>query len=268
MTARPRRSRRAGFTLIEMLIGVSLIVMITTAVLNLGVVAARTASRSRVRTTNSAHARATLDEVLRQTRAASQVLTSASVAGATVATGDTNLVLQTPSYDAGSAGVLLASKTDTVAFRFDAQAKTITQSTAPAVGSQCPVRSALVVARNVSAVAYTYYAQDEFTGDGTTSAFVLSAKVKTGLVPTAYVNGVPTACTYTTATRAAALVSPPASGANVQFLYVLDPATDGGVWTSHTDRVDVTLTLTDTDGRNTVVSTTLSGSARLRNRRT
>jgi prepilin-type N-terminal cleavage/methylation domain-containing protein len=181
MTARPRRSRRAGFTLIEMLIGVSLIVMITTAVLNLGVVAARTASRSRVRTTNSAHARATLDEVLRQTRAASQVLTSASVAGATVATGDTNLVLQTPSYDAGSAGVLLASKTDTVAFRFDAQAKTITQSTAPAVGSQCPVRSALVVARNVSAVAYTYYAQDEFTGDGTTSAFVLSARSRRGL---------------------------------------------------------------------------------------
>lgn len=240
--------------------------LITAFMLALSGAASRTVDRNAVETTIGARARTSFDEILRELRAGRQVLASAAANGATVWSSDTDIVFQAPAYDPASPAVLLATN-DVVAFDYDSQAKTITETVVRTAGSRRPARAGLVIARNVESVAYTYYAQDQFAGDGATTTFTLNAKAKTGTTPTLYVNGVAAPCVYVPLTRQATLASAPAKDADVQFLYLLDPAQDSGAWLPQTDRVDATLTLSNSDGRRITRRVTLSGNARLRNRR-
>ncbi len=263
MSRRPRR----GAALIETLMAIFVLSLLTTFLLSLGSLAGRTADRGLLETGMQARGRIALDEMLREVRAADQILVNRTISGQNVATGPSDLVLQAPGFNpaAGSGAQVLLAVKDAVAFRYDAAGRRFTETTVVAAGSRRPVRTALVLADNVQSVAFTYFARDAATADGATSVYTVEALPVAA--PTAYVNGATAACTWTAGTNTVTLAARPAAGADVQFLYAVDPQASSGAALRYVSRVDVVLTLSQTDGRAVRRTVTLAGSAGPRNSR-
>lgn len=262
--ARPLRAQR-GSTLIEMMMTVFVIALVTSAILGLTSTANRTADRRVREESMGGFARASLDEMLKELRAADQIFVSRTIAGTNYATTASNLVLEAPGFDPASTQGILPGIYDVVAFTFDATARTLSETTFVDTGSRRPARSNFVIARNVQSVAYTYRVREQFVSKGVAS-FVMSTP--TASTPVAYVDGRLAAGSYVASTRTFTLSSTPASGKDVQFLYAINPTANSGAGLAFVNSVDVTLVLSEMDGRRITRTVTMSGNARLRNQRT
>lgn len=257
------RARR-GTALIETLVSMFVMSLVITATLGLVSTGTRSADRQTLEAGLAAQARTSLDEVLREVRGAEQVVTTFTNSGATFTSGTANLVVKAPAYD--GAGIL-SNVYDVVAYRYDANAGTLTQTTVVSNGSQRPVRSGLVIAEHVTNVAYTYSARDQKKGDGAQTAFEMAAQPNA--TPTVYVNGVvkTTGLSYSASSKTVTFIAAPAAGDDIQFVYSVSPTEDSGKWLAYVIAVSVTLTVRDTDGRNVQRTVTLNGNAQMRNSR-
>jgi len=266
-----------------MLVSVGVVFLVTTAVLGLLATGSRSVDRREREGNMGASGRTGLDEVLRELRAAREISAQETIGGTVFTSTGSNIVFRAPSYNAASPQGILDGFDDVLAFRYNAGARTVTQTTErDNAASDCPVRTGLVLARNVQSVRYLYRVRDQMEGNGT-KQYVLRARTSvTADSPlTAYVNGseVPVGA-YDPATRTVTLggtITPAAPqpatlsssgtpGDDVQFQYTVDPAASPGDLGT-VNGVDVVLTLSDTDGRRVQRTVTLAGNARLRNRR-
>jgi hypothetical protein len=252
------------------MIGLFVFLLVTTAVLAFVSTGAATADRRTREATMGSQARASLDEMLRELRAAKQIRRTSVVNGKTYATDARNIVFETPSHT-NSTGII-ADKYDVVAFVYDAAAGTLTETTFVNTGSQRPSRQAMVIARNVADAAYTYRVREQFRITSPQTSFAL--KTTSGTRPVAYVNGAPAEVTSGANTNGVTLASStalqsaaPGAPVDIQVLYTVDPAANStGI--THVNGVDVKLTLSEKDGRAITRTVTLAGNARLRNQRT
>ncbi len=277
----PRTGRRAprGVALMELLITTFVLALVTVLVLGLVTTATRTADRRTRESGMGASARMSLDEMLRELRAADQILAARTIGATTYTTtatpriadpddvrgpGVVDLVLQAPGYDPASAQGLLPGVRDVVAFRYDRATGTLSQTTLVGAGSRRPQRTNFVIARQVERVRYTYRVCDQLTADGTRNRFPLSARAEG--TPAAYVDG--RRVDVSLVSSEAVLNDTPADGADVQFHYTVSPAADSGIWLSQVNGVDVELGLSERDGRAVTRTIRLAGGARLRNKRT
>ena len=262
-----RRRAQGGMGLIDVMAGLFIVSLITTLMLSLTAATSRSADRRTLENRMGATARTTLDEMLREIRAADQVLPEFTISGTKYKSDNTQIVVQAPGYDPASARVLLPGINDVVAFQYDASSKTLTETTLVGTGSKRPQRNRLRLAQRVESADFSYYVRDQFTAAGS-NTFVLNARPEDSSKIKVYVNGVAGTYTYIPSlpTGTVQVNSPSlASGADVQFVYEASPTMSGGAWLPEVSRVDVTLTLSDIDGRRITRTTTLTGSARIRN---
>lgn len=271
---RQRRQRRlsAGMTLTEVMIVVAITSTVATMVFNMTMAGNRLVARHTREKSMEGHARSMLDEALRELRAADQVFVSRGINGTTFKTSKNTIVFEAPGYDPASSLGIIPGMYDLVAFQYDPLAKTLSQSTFVDTGSKRPRRTKSVLAKNVKDMVFTYRVRDVFLGDGGKAIFRLNARASS--TPQVYVNGqrVVTGFVYSNLLVPGTISfnSPPADGADVQFMYTVDPAHDNGKWLSFVTSVDMTVIMWQAPdnpafGTGTV---TLSGNARLRNQRT
>jgi hypothetical protein len=225
------------------------------------------ANRSLVESSLSVRSRTALDEVLREMRAGRQVHASRTIGGTLYTTGASAVILEAPGYDTTTTPILLPGIYDLILFRHDAARGALTETIVRDTGSTRPVRTEYVLARNVRSVEFLYRVRDTFTATSGQGAFVLNAAADTTQPISAYLNGTPVPCTYAPKTRTATLSQSPAGGADVQFVYTVSPAADGGQWLARVNPIEVRLTAEQADGRNVARQIILTGNARLRNRR-
>ena len=226
----------------------------------------RAADHRLIEETLRARARTTLEEILREARAADRVLPSRVVNSQTLTSGAANLLFQSPGYDPAQTGAAaLLDVKDVIAFRFDATTRVLTETTLVNTASSRPRRANLTLAQNVQSIAYTYYVRDRFVGNAVTPTYTLHARPS--VAPTAYVNGAAVTCVWTTSANTVTLAATPASGTDVQFVYPVDPAANSGAALAWVSRVNVVITLSQTDGRGIARTVTTAGSALLRNHR-
>lgn len=262
------RGRRsvAGATLLETLAALWVFGLLTTLLLALSSAANRAADHRLIQETLRARARTSLDEILREVRAADRVLPSRVISSQTVTSGAANVVLQASGYNPAQAGVAaLLNVKDVIAFRHDATAGTLSETTVVNAASSRPRRTALTFAQRVQSIAYTYYVRDRFAADGIALAYTLHAKPSAA--PTAYVNGVAVTSAWVAGTSTLTLAAKPAAGADIQIVYSVDPAANSGAALAWVSRVNIVVTLSQTDGRGVARTVTLAGSALLRNYR-
>jgi Tfp pilus assembly protein PilW len=260
----PRARRRRGLTLIEVMIAGTIFLMVLTAILSFCAGVARATDRRQVEAALADAGRRATDEVLLQARAATRVLPSQSLNGVPFATSGTGVVFAAPGYDAAAAGVILPAVTDAVAVSYDAPGRALRETIVPGAGSARPARTGFTIAENVSGVAFRYHVREQFKSAGLTTYTLKAAALA---APAAYVAGRSVPCTWNAAAPGAVTVASAPVGSDVQFVYVVSPTTNSGAALQHVNLVEVTLTLSDTDGRSAVRTVTLSGSARLRNQR-
>ncbi len=278
-----RRRPRCGATLIETLITMFILSLVTTAILGLTATATRTADRRTLENRMGAYARTSLDEILRELRAAQGIAVGQSVGGTNHTTSSSDIVFWAPRYDAsGTLANPPDLDADLVVFRFnpntDPNLSTITETTVVGAGSIRPSRTGYVIARQlyaggVKGVQYTYEVREHFVIEAGQSQSTFALKTQAATTPLVYVgdSATPVATTSTapasTITTAGPIENTGTGPRSVQILYTVDPATNpAGL--RHVNGVGVTLALSERDGRAIPRTIMLSGKARLRNKRT
>jgi len=259
-----RRPRCCGLTLIEVMVTTFVLALVLTTLLAMTSVTLRTTDRRQVEGTLHHRARLAMDEVLLQLRASDLVLPSRSIASLTYSTNGSNIVFSSPGYAPSNTSVFLANVTDYVAFTYDTSDKTLRQTIGVGSGSVRPNRTSFRLADKVSSLTFTYHVREQFKASGSTT-FTLSATPLAA--PTAFVNGAAAFSSYDAAAKTVTVASA-SSGADVQILYTISPTANAGAALAFVSQVDVTMVLSNTDGRNITRPFTLNGSARLRNKRT
>lgn len=267
----PRRRGCRGLTLPEVMISTFIMFVVSAAVIQLTMTGNAAVARQSREKGLEGHARSALDEMLREVRAADQIFISRGINGVTYMTDSQNLVFEAPGFNPGSTMGILPGIYDVVALRYNAQNRTLTETTFVDTGSQRPRRSQTVLARNVESVTYTYRVRDLFTGNGAQTIFPLNAR-STG-TPRVYINGqrVTTGFSYSNGTIPGKVTFSvaPALDADVQFLYEVDPTHDSGKWLAYVNGVDVAIIMSQVSGgRRLGNPVKLSGNARMRNQRT
>lgn len=269
---RPAQASRArrGTSLVEILTVAFVLMLVTGATLTLTTSATGTFDQRTKENTLGNAARRSLEEMLYELRASSQIHAALSIGGLsmTSTTGVANdgmILLEAPGYNASG---ILSGTYDLVGFRYDRATRTLRETTLVRGGSQRPARLDYVIARQVERVEYTYRVREQFTYKaGQSLSFAMKATPRA--TPTVYVNGVKTA--GVTGTTTCTLPATPTLGAggkaDVQFVYAVDPAANPGGM-AHVSGVDVTLILSESGSSSPTRTVTLSGNARLRNQRT
>jgi hypothetical protein len=201
-----------------------------------------------------------MDEILYQLRGSGLIVASQTLGGTAYTTGNSTVTGVAPGYDPAAPTVILSGVQDAIAFKYDSQAQTVSETVVPGVGSVRPSRSQHVIARNVQSLTYTYRVRDQFTSNAAGSvSFPLSASPQS--TPTAYVNGSASTCTVSGTT---ATVTAPTAGADIQFVY---PVTPTSTTLPFVSEVDVTMNFQALDSRQIARTMAIQGGARLRNQR-
>jgi prepilin-type N-terminal cleavage/methylation domain-containing protein len=263
--------RRRGFTLLETMTSVAVMSTVVVGTMGMFSMGAKTADK-RIRENGfTGLGRATMDEVLRETRAGDQILRTFTLNGTSVTSNATTLVVEGPGIDPASQQGILPGVYDVCAFIYDPQAKTIRESTLVGSGSKRASRRDLILARNVQSVEIIYRVRDAVLATGGQKTFVLSA-YPSNSTPTVFVNGIAqtSGFTYTPAGSSegnkpsVTFTAAPGDKADVQFQYTIDPTRNGGADLPYVTTIAYTATMSEGSAPGTI---TLSGTARLRNSR-
>jgi len=264
---RARRGRRAqhGATLVEALVTAFIGTLILTGTAACMIAASSTADRVQTLGGLQMKAQRATDEMLYQLRGGSQVLTSQTLAGTSYTTSANDIVISSPGLSTDYNGFpdILTAVTDYFAYDYDADQKKLYETIVPGTGSNRPARTRMVLAKEVTAVTFTYRVREQVRNLSSGSYSKVLAYTATA-TPTAYVNGAKQTCSYNTSTRTATISSVPL-GADVEFVYPVSPSDTSAL--AKVTQVDATVTLAETSGRSVTRTVTLSGTARLRNMR-
>jgi type II secretory pathway pseudopilin PulG len=257
-----RRRRRAmgGLTIIEMLVTTFVFSLAMAGVLALISAASIAFDKGRTETDQGNDARLAMDEMLCQLRASGLIVASQTLGGTTFTTGSAVVTGVAPAYDPATTNVILSGVSDAIAFKYDSQAQTVSETIVAGTGSVRPNRSQRVIARNVQSLACTYRVRDQFTATASGNVnLTLSAAPQA--TPAVYVNGAAGTCTVSGTT---ATVNSPAAGADIQLVY---PVTPTSATLPFVSEVDVTMNFQALDSRRIARTMTIQGGARLRNQR-
>lgn len=262
MTAMQDSRRRSALGLTELIVSLFVVSLILAAVISLTGSVLRVTDRSSTDNSMNDNARLAMDEMLLQIRCSSKILPllpGTVLSGNTYTTSNSSLVLTAPGYNPASSAVFLGV-TDYVTYRFNAANKTLTETIRPGAGSVRPSRIDTVLARNVSSVAYTFKARDQFKVivAGTRT---LTLKATPLQKPVAFINGVAATCSW--GGGATVSVTTAQNGSDVQLIYPVSPAAA----VTAASEVEAVLTFTALNGRRQTQTQTIQGAACLRNSR-
>lgn len=147
------RRWRAGFTIMEVLIAIGLIVLLSAVLSVIVLYTNRSAAIEQTRAKLTTENRLLVDETTRTVKEASTVLASAAVLGTLYTTGTQVLVLQAPAVDANQN--LIANMNDRMVFRRNGADYQFIQD--GETGSVRPDIPSRIFSRQISAIAFTYY---------------------------------------------------------------------------------------------------------------
>lgn len=247
----PRAGRaQAGLTLIEVVASLFVATIAVVMAAKMFVGAGQTADRSRALSSLGTSATTGTDEILYQLRGASQIATATlSVQGDSFTPSATQIAFYAPSINTVTQDIY-TTNCDKIAFNYDATNQQITESLDPdsvASGNGRPTHRNFVIARNVSALTFKYYARNYCTATAAGAAScTLSTTYKTGTTPTVYVNGAPAGTGVivayaTTKSVTTATITGAAANADIEIFYEVDPVVNY-TGLKYVTEVDTTLT--------------------------
>lgn len=225
-----RRRLRAGTQLLEVLLFVAIAGMVISLLAELTVSMSSLTQVTSLDASIEDQSRHQLDNVIQDVTDSSIVLQSYTGQSTYTTDTSTTLVLQAPSYNAS--GNILGTNDVIVYYLSGTSAPySLHRIVAAAPGSQRSSSADKVVSSNVQSMAITYLVSQNFTGDGTTKAFTLSA-FPGGPSPVGQVTVNALAVALGTGPGQAQFVSPntlhftgaPAKGATINALYSVDPS--------------------------------------------
>lgn len=147
-TNRGNRLRsRHGTSLLELSITLTIFSLLVTGAMNLIISINKSTDRIQTESGLVLFGRAATGEIFSELRAAKQVVPAATLNSVNYTTGPTSLVLTAPGINVADMSVILTGVTDTIAFTYDADAETLTETIVPGVGSQRPARANFRIAR-------------------------------------------------------------------------------------------------------------------------
>jgi len=254
----PRRTDKAGvfrlgnrgITLVEIIISVGIFALVLATALGVYSLSFWNYQQDMARNVANGQVQTGAQYIERDIRNGAAVLASFG----SIATGTHSIVLSAPSYN--SSGVI-DSTFDTIVYRVNSS-NVLVRTTAANALSLRANETNRPLARGVTSLNLTYKVHDFFIGDGSKSSFTLNAPWSS--TPTCRLNGATTAFSYNTTTHTASFTSPPASGAQIEFAYMIDPAGSSNL--ALVSEVDVQIRTTSKDN---VASCQVVSSARLRN---
>lgn len=251
-------------SLLEIIIGFTIASVIFSGLLNVISAVTKTESRSRTQSRLTDAGRSTMEEILFHLRSSDAVLPTATLYTVNYSTNNKDIAVTAPAYNPAQPNIFLTGVTDTVAFVHNTSDKTLRETVVRGTGSARPNRSSFILAKNVQSVAFTYRVREQYISKGLTT---YTLKVPAQSTPTVYVNGTKVATTFNSLLRQVVFASIPTIGSSVQVVYSVNPSTNTGAYLAEVTAVDVTMTLQQTDATGKSQLVTITGSARLRNRR-
>lgn len=221
-----------GLQLVETLIAVTLMAMVLVIVAQVAITVSRLTNVVTTASTMEDQGRHQLDQMMQDIKSSSAVLTSYAVGGTTYRTdGTTTLVLQTPSYD--SSGNILATN-DTIIYHRSGTAApySLHRIVCASAGSARSSEADKVVVSNVKSITFSYFVSENFTGDGSTATFSLTA-FPSGSGATEFVTESGSSVSLGAGVNQVQFVAPksltfgtaPASTAPIYVLYSTSPST-------------------------------------------
>lgn len=240
---------KRGITLVEIMFSMSVFALVLATALAVFGLSMRNYQQDMARNVANGEVQTGAQYIERDLRNSYAVLASYG----SYTTGAHSIVVSAPSYN--SSGVI-DSTFDTIAYKVDSS-NALVRTTAASAPSLRKSETSRLLARGVTSLNLTYKVHDFFTGNGTTSTFTLNAPWSS--TPTCRLNGTVTAVSYNAANHTASFTSPPASGAQIEFAYLIDPTVSSNL--PFVSEVSVQIQATSTDN---VASSQVVSSARLR----
>lgn len=253
-----------GMSLMEILISFTIASIIFSGLLSVISAVTRTESRNRTAGRLTDAGRGTLDEILYHLRSSDAVLASTNLNATTYTTSNKDIAFTVPAYNPSQTNIFLNGVTDTVAFTHNTADKTVRQTVVRGTGSARPNRANFILAKNVQSLTFTYRVREQYISKGLVT-YTLAVPSQT--IPVAFVNGARVVTSYSALMKQVTFAVIPPIGADVQIMYTVNPNTNSGAYLANVTTVEVGMTLSQVDATQKTQLVTISGSARLRNRR-
>jgi len=265
MNAIPRRRRRQAFTIIETVISIIVATTVLGTVISLALAVGRSNTRALVEAPMLNAGGTSVDELNTDLRGTTLVVSSFTASGSTYVSGTSSCALQAQAYNLALGNPIVTGVYDYIGLTYDSTAKQLLETISPGSGSTRITRTNFVMASNVSAATFTYYARDQFSASSASSTFTLSATPT--VTPSVYVAGSKTTnFTYVSGTKQIT-VSGMTSGNDVEVVYSVSPTASSGADLAAATSVVIQFTQSQTDDLGVVRTVTHVAGTRIRNRR-
>jgi Tfp pilus assembly protein PilV len=261
-----RRRAQRGVSLVETVTATVIFTAVIAGTAALTSVVFRTNTRAMVEAPMANASRSSLDELNFQLRGGTAVVPSFTANSLTYSSTTTSVALKSQAFNTTLANPIISGVFDYVGFTYDSTAHQLTETILPGTGGTRPARNSFVIAKNVSAVTFSYLARNQFTA-ASSSSTVFSLSALPIATPTVYINGAQTSNFSWSAGSQQVTVNGLVSGSDVQVVYTVSPTASSGVALNAVTQVTARLDLQKTDGMNITRTFTLEAGARLRNQR-